>query len=174
MKFDVSQIVLDYVRTLLGDKLNFRSLVDFLVVFGLPFMASVVSYWYSSNIDSNLYLSLFTLLGIFVAVFMTVLGVLVPLFHAPRKTSQDSIVDKRYVNEHNIKLKLISETSSTLSYLMLMSIFGMFILMIPIATKSDLFLFKWISVFFGVHLVFNLLVVMKRIHALFKHEFIEN
>jgi hypothetical protein len=171
MKFDVSQIIGDYVRTLRGEKLSALSAFDLAVAFGIPTLASIGSYWFSSSVDSNLYLSLFTLLGIFVAVFMAVLGVLVPLFHAPRKNSTDSVVDNRLNNEHKKRIKLISETSNILVYLMLISIIGMSIMIIPIATKSDLFLFKWISVFVGVHLIINLLIVMKRIHALFQYEF---
>ena len=174
MKFDVSQIIGDYVLTLRGEKLSVLSAFDFAVAFGFPVLASIGSYWFSSGVDSNLYLSLFTLLGIFVAVFMAILGVLVPLFHAPRKDSADYVVDKRLEYEHKKILKLISETSNILVYLMLVSIIAMFILIIPIATKSNLFLFKWTSVFFGVHLIVNLLIVMKRIQALFQYEFSEH
>jgi hypothetical protein len=171
MKFNVSQIVRDYLKTLRGEKWSALSLIDFAVVFCLPILAAFGTYWISDVVEQGIYLSLFTLFGVFVAVFMAILGVLVPLYHAPRKSSSDPVVDERYVEEHKFRLKLIQEISAALNYLMLFSLIAMAILMLPISTKSDLFLFKWLSLAFGVHLILNLLIVLKRIHALFHYEF---
>lgn len=174
MKIDISQILRDYFNVIRGERWSVATAMDFFVLFGIPTGAAVGTYWISENLDSGLYLSLFTLFGVFIAVFMTILGVLVPLYHAPRKTSSDTIVDRRYVDEHKIRLDIIYEIGIILSYITFFCILFMGCFMIPIATNSNLFLFKWLSIFAGIHLGANLLILMKRMHSLIQYEFDQN
>lgn len=171
MKINASDLVIDYVATIKGDRWNFGSIADALVLFVGPVIASIATYWIRSDIDQSIYLSFFTLFGVFIAVFMAIQGVLVPLYHTSRRSSKDVKVDDRLKKEYIDRIRLIREVSSTLSYLKLFSLLSMIIFMIPISTGSDLFLFKWISIGLTSHFLLNILVVLKRINALFKYEF---
>lgn len=171
MKFDVSQIVLDYFRIICGKKLNIFSAFDFIFIFVLPIVCAASTYFFSSKIDNGLFINLFTLLGVFTAVFMAILGVLVPLYHAPRKCSQEPEVDERFAREHKTRGLLIHETGVILSYMMLVSVCAMGMLLFAIIIKSDLFLFKWIAVLVTVHVFVNIFVLLKRMHALIHYEF---
>jgi len=171
MKLDIKQIVIDYLATLRGPAWSIQSIFDIGLIFGTPFIASFVCYFYRDGIGRDLFVSLFTLFGIFVAIFISVQGVLVNLYTLPRPRSDDRIVDERLESEHSIKKILIKEVSFSLSYLNLFSLISMSILIVPIAFSAQLFLFKWVSVFLATHLILNLFVILKRMHALFTHQF---
>ena len=171
MKLDVSQIIFDYLKTLRGVSWSISSVIDVGLVFFTPVAASYFSYFFRSEIQNELFLSLFTLFGIFVAIFISVQGVLVSLYETPRPGSSDPVVDDRHKSENLIKKRLIKEVSFSLSYMNLFSLISMSILIFPIAFNSDLFLFKWVSIFLATHLVLNLFVILKRMHALFSHQF---
>ena len=171
MKIDVKQIIYDYLRTVRGERWTIASALDFLVIFGIPAIAAYATYHFRRDLGDELFLSLFTLFGVFIAVFMAIQGVLVPLYDTKRTTSEDEAVDNRLDREHKMKRQLIREISFSLSYLKLFSLLSMSILIIPIAVNSSLFLFKWLAVALACHLILNLLVILKRLHALFSHQF---
>jgi hypothetical protein len=171
MKIDVRQIIFDYLKTLRGSSWSFSSGLDVFLLFLLPLAAAYLSYFQRSEIGTDLFLSLFTLFGIFVAIFISIQGVLVNLHETPRPESSDPVVDNRHQSENLIKRTLIKEVSFALSYMNLFSLLSMSILIFPIAFNSDLFFFKWVSIFLATHLVLNLLVILKRMHALFTHQF---
>ncbi|MBD2841412.1 hypothetical protein [Erythrobacter rubeus] len=170
MKIDVSKIVFDFIGTIRGERWSITSIFDMVVLFGVPSIASASSIWFKESIKSEFYLSLFTLFGVFVAVFIAVQGVLVSLHGAPPPSTNNSssISGKQRLRDRN---QLVKEVSFALSYLKLIMIIGMAIFVIPIATGSDLFLFKWMAVGMAVHLFINLLIISKRLHALFHFQF---
>jgi hypothetical protein len=171
VKFNVLPIFIDYYKIVRGERINLSSIVDIFFVFVLPALVAICTFWFRPEINENFYLSLFTILGVFIAVMMSIVGVLVPLYHAPRRVSDDKVVDDRYVSEYANRAKLIKEVGTTITYLMLFSTLAMAVLLIPISTKSDLFLFKWISMLVGTHLLINILMIMKRLYALLSFEF---
>lgn len=171
MKINAFGLIFDYVRTIRGERWTILSTIDAIVIFILPFLVSISAHFFKDNIVSGMYLSLFTLFGVFMAVFMAVQGVLVPLYHTPRKASPDAMVNKRLRDEFHDRRKLVREVSTTLSYLKLFSLLSMVVLMIPISTGTTLFLFKWLAIALATHLLLNILVVLKRLHALFSYEF---
>lgn len=171
MKINVWQILVDYFRTLRGPAWTAGSIIDLIVIFGLPLLASFFTYFFKRELSADLFLSLFTLFGVFIAVFMAIQGVLVSLYRSDRRSSIDEAVEKRLVNEDLTRKNLIREVSYTLSYMKLFSLASMCLLIIPISSNSTLFLFQWIAIGLASHLILNLLVILKRMHALFSHEF---
>ena len=173
MKINVIQVVADYIRTLRGDHWNFFSFLDIMIIFLVPLLAAIATHWFQDSLNKDFFISLFTLFGVFVAVFIAMQGVLVSLHSTSAPSERSNLTDcssKQRLLDRN---RLIKEVSYALSYLKLAMIFGMSILVFAIATGSDLFLFKWISMYLAVHLFFNLLVVSKRLHALFHFQFDE-
>lgn len=171
MKINVLQIFVDYFSTLKGERWTPLSILDVFALFGIPILAAILMIIFKRNLGTDLHLSLFTLFGVFIAVFMAVQGVLVALFSTPRKESDDPIVDTRLEGEEQTKKTLIKELSFSLSYLKLFSLISMAFLIVPISLNSNLFLFQWMSVSLAAHLILNLLVILKRLHSLFSHQF---
>tara|TARA_B100000678_G_scaffold53368_1_gene42682 strand:+ start:71 stop:592 length:522 start_codon:yes stop_codon:yes gene_type:complete len=171
MKIDVKQIIFDYFGTVRGERWTVASTLDLVLIFGTPALAGYLTYYFRRDLGEDLFLSLFTLFGVFIAVFMAIQGVLVALYDTKRATSKDEAVDKRLELENLTKRKLIREISFSLSYLKLFSLLSMSLLIVPIASNSNLFLFDWISIALACHLILNLLVILKRLHALFSHQF---
>ena len=171
MKINIKQIVVDYLRTIRGERWTFLSTLDVLLIFGIPILAAYITFYFHRDFGDDLFLSLFTLFGVFIAVFMAIQGVLVPLYETKSAASEDEVVNQRLDQEYRTKRKLIREISFSLSYLNLFALLSMSILIIPIGINSDLFLFKWVSVALASHLILNLFVVLKRLHALFAYQF---
>jgi hypothetical protein len=171
VKFNVFPIFIDYYKIVRGERVHFFSAIDIFFVFIFPIAAAIVTFWFRPQLSDNFYISLFTLLGVFIAVMMSITGVLVPLYHAPRRVSEDSIVNDRYISEYFSRATLIRELGITISYVILFSTLSMLILLFPIATKSNLFLFKWVAILVCTHLLINILMIMKRLYALLSFEF---
>ena len=75
MKIDVKQIFIDYVRTLRGSRWTLLSILDAALLFGAPLLAAFLSFYFKKSLDESLFLSLFTLFGVFIAVFMAILNI---------------------------------------------------------------------------------------------------
>lgn len=171
MKIDVTPIVTDYIGTLKDSNTGKILAFDLVLVLGLPLIAAFFAMWAKSAITTSFYLSLFTLFGVFAAVLIALQSNLLQISDIPRKTSKDPTVDKRLSARHNDRQTLAKEVCYAISYLELFFVFSIIYLIIPIALKSDLFLFKWTSIFLLFHALMNILIILRRFHALFRNQF---
>ncbi|MEO9633453.1 MAG: hypothetical protein ABJF89_07720 [Parasphingorhabdus sp.] len=171
MKIDVTPIITDYLGTLRDSNTNKILFADLFFVFGFPVIASIIAAWIKTAITPSFYLSLFTLFGVFAAVLIALQSNLLQISDIPRKQSKDPAVDKRLKGLHESRQTLAKEVCYAISYLELFFVFSIIYLIIPIALNSDLFLFKWTSIFLLFHALMNILIILRRFHALFRNQF---
>lgn len=157
-KVNVSDIVSNHIKTLVNANTSKPSLEDWIIFLFIPMATALVVGWFQLEISEGLANTLITILAIFVGLLMNVIVLLFDIV-------------KRDEEKNNIKNVVLRETLSNISYTILVSLVTIiFTLASYIEEQIITQVASVIIMFLMTHVVMTLLMVIKRMHALFANE----
>jgi glucan phosphoethanolaminetransferase (alkaline phosphatase superfamily) len=157
MKIDVSEIIGDHIRTIKNDNTGKPGGSDIFLFIMLPVLVSGVLIYFELLIKESLIESLIAALAIFVGLLFNVIVIII-----------DSI---RKTDQNDVKSLLLKEVLANISFTIFLSILAIVTVLATLFSNELLKnIANAITYFLLVEFLVTLLMVLKRIYSLFKHE----
>ena len=163
-KFNVRQIIVDHIRTLQDFQTCRYSISDFLVFFGLPIVTTGILVWFYGILRPTLVSIVATSVSIFAALLF---NLLLLMYDAMRKSSDSS------GNNDVLRRRFLRELSSNISFAILVAIGTITSLLILVLVEHNCvaeYVFSGLIYYLGTVFLITLLMVLKRVHILLRHE----
>lgn len=171
MKIDFRRIIKDHIYTLKdGDNGKILKL-DIFLFFILPLIVAAISAYFKPTINRDFYNVSITFFGIFIALLLNIQVAIFGIFQRNWEKLADTRLQKMQDNKLDWKKALAKEINSNISYLILVSCIGLFLLigLYIFETTSYFWVFLVVSIY--GHFLLTLLMIVKRSHALFQAEY---
>lgn len=173
-KIDIRQIVTDHLGTLRAPGVDRISVDDLIVFFGIPVLAGLLYLFFASpppqpaenKIDEILVASFSVFAALLLNIQVFLLGFKVPKF----PQDPDVGVEDRALAEaqHGLRERFYRELFANISYAILLSMGLVFLTLIAIFCYLDGGrLIRFVQFVLTMHFALTLLMVMKRVNALF-------
>lgn len=157
-KINVSSIFRDHVKTLVNNNTNRPGFEDWFLFLIIPILIAITLVVTFHTIDKDVANTIITILSIFVGLLI---NVIVLLFDIVRRDEE----------QKSIKNEVLRETLTNISYTILVGIIGILITLLTFMNyKYVRVIFSACSYFVLAHIFMTLLMIMKRIYALFNDE----
>ncbi len=157
MKIDVSEILKDHFKTLKNDNTGKPGRSDYFLFLILPLAVSMVLIYFELLIKENLIESLIAALAIFVGLLFNVIVIIIDTI---RKSVQN-----------DVKSRLLKEVLTNISFTIFLSLVTIIVVLCTLFTNIYLqFTANAVTYFLLVEFLITMLMVLKRMYALFKHE----
>lgn len=157
MKINVSNIIRDHIKTLVNDNTKRMGLSDILTFILVPIAIASVLVHFKIYIDNSVN---YIISGL--AVFTGLLfNVLVIIFDILKRE-----------NGNQLRLRILQQVLSNISFTIFLSLFTIIIVLLTTVENLCIKLIvNWVSIFLLTEFVFTLLMILKRMYALFQEEF---
>lgn len=157
MKINVSNIIKDHLKTLVNDNTKRMGFSDILTFVFLPIAIASALVHFKIYIDNSVN---YIISGL--AVFTGLLfNVLVIIFDILKRENGDQL-----------RLRILQQVLSNISFTIFLSLFTIVIVLITTVENLCIKLIvNWVSIFLLTEFVFTLLMILKRMYALFQEEF---
>ena len=161
-KINVSQIVVDHVRTLRSDATGKVHLSDYLLFLALPLIVSALPVYYQTELKESVVTLLMAAFSIFAGLLINVLV----LIYTVAIRLEDAVKvsdDGRY----QLEREFIKQIFSNVSFSILVSVLIVFVLFVSsVSPKYVNIAGAAICTFLIVEFTFTLLMSLKRLHVL--------
>ncbi|MCK0098383.1 hypothetical protein MWU38_03205 [Qipengyuania sp. S6317L1] len=170
MKINIFRIVIDHMSTLRNARNGYISITDLFVFYIVPVGLAVLAFWSPVVLEDSIFSQSIAVFSIFSALLFSVQIALFGIFSKSRAARDE--YDETFVAERvEASRKLISETNSNISYLIVLSAISVTLfLAASVFDESNQFESAF-AVFLYSHFMLTLLMVIKRVHALFAKEY---
>ena len=172
MKIEPSRIIIDHLASLKSAGSGKTSISDLTIFYIVPVLIGVLA-WLFLSLRGEVYNAALTFFGIFIGLLINVQVALFAIFQ--RKWNVPADVRSTEAQEATLALRgrLLKEANANISYLILVSCIGAIAsLCLYISGAGD----GWASATMSMivaHFFLTLLMVIKRLHALFAKEYEE-
>lgn len=173
MKIDPTRVIIDHIRTLRNDNSGKISFVDIFLFFILPLATGALAFIFL-NLRAEIYNAGLAFYGIFIGLLINVQVAMFSIFQRKWAVLKDKRSDEartEVLAQRNIILK---ESNANISYLILISCVAAFVSLILYVFQVECGWGPAISVLITSHFFLTLLMVVKRLHALFAKEYDED
>lgn len=161
-KINIGKIVADHVRSLSSAHTNKADLTDWISFVGIPILVTAILLISELFISSSIIPPLISSLAIFMGLLLNSIMILL------------NILRNKETHFKVIKLEILRETLSNISFTILLSIFNIVFLLLTQLPQGNLLIVKYLLngiSMMGLSLfLVTLLMVIKRIYALFASE----
>ena len=173
MKIGFSNIVKDHIRTLQNAKSGKISIIDIVIFYGIPFFFAILVYLDKFQFKSEVFGQSIVIFSIFSALLFSVQVALFGIYTKKRE-EVDEYSEAFSKERLEARRVLVRETNANISYLIVLSLLSVTIFLVAFAIDvSDRFE-PALTVFLYLHFVLTLLMIVKRVHALFDKEYLLN
>lgn len=170
MKIGFSSIIKDHIKTLQNAKNGRISIVDISVFYGVPYTFSILVYLDKFKFSNELFSQSIAVFSIFSALLFSVQVALFGIYTKKRE-EVDEYSEAFSKERLEARRVLVRETNANISYLIVLSLLSVTIFLTAFALDfSDRFE-PALAVFLYLHFVLTLLMIVKRVHALFDKEY---
>lgn len=171
MKFNVLFIIRDHFRTLYDAENKKVSYLDIFVFYGLPIIMSATAYYSDVKLKDEAYGLAIVIFGVFIALLLNIQVAIFSVSHTKWQAPSDTKLMASFEEDKIDKNAILRELNTNLSYMILLCSLVLFVagyssLFDNVQEISSIFL-----IFAFTHFVLNLLMVIKRAHALFQKEY---
>jgi hypothetical protein len=170
MKIDPSPIIADHFKTLRDARSNRISLLDLVTFYFLPAVAAGTVFEYRVTFTSDVFGQSIAVFAIFSALLFSVQVALFGIF-TKRRSDVDEYREAFEARRLAARRELIKETNSNISYLIFFSAFSVTVFIGAFAVRLTDKVEAPIAVFLYLHFMLTLLMIIKRVHALFDKEY---
>lgn len=163
-KLNISQIVLDHIKTLRAFKSQNVSKIDVFVFYIFPLIIAFTLSYFGSTAFEKTYSLLSTSFSIFAALLFSLLAIIYMLHQYWTNPSNGGTALNKQIER---KRELLSQTFSNVSYCILICVVNVVTIVVVSSTsvvgeKVEAFVVYYLS----IHFLFTLLMVLKRMHLL--------
>lgn len=170
MKIDISKIVIDHIITLQNARTGKLSVGDLFLFYGIPIILSVAVWYEGVALGNDVFGQSISVFAIFSALLFSVQIALFGIFYNKRADVGGVNKEKREKNLQDRK-RLIKETNTNISYLIVISCISVTLFLISYAFSYFNKIEPAMATFLYSHFMFTLLMIIKRVHALFQREY---
>lgn len=174
MKVNVWQIIIDHLDTLRNDVSKRVSIIDILIFFVFPIIGGFIVYLYDVKSSKDFYNASITFFGVFVALLLNFQVAAFGIYNRRWTLSSDEKLSQNQTEDLKIRRRLLKQTNSNISYLILISTFSIMLFLLLYSMEYTGRIASAISWTIYIHFILTLLMVVKRSHALFRKEYDEN
>jgi len=172
MKIGVGRIISDHLRSLYDAKTGNVSILDLTIFYLFPLVLAVFIYLDKFHFENSVYSQSIAVFAIFSALLFSVQIALFGIYS--KSYSAKDEFSELYARERvDKRRKIVRQTNSNISYLIVVSSISVTLfLAASVIRVSDRFE-PALAVFLYAHFMLTLLMVIKRVHALFDKEYQE-
>jgi hypothetical protein len=174
MKINVSFIVRSHFATLCDAGAGKLMTSDLMLFYGLPGLGVPAVWWLGVELSENFYIASIGFFGVFVALM---LNMQVAIFGIHGRKWNDKIDSRsEEIKRRDLELRrlIIGEINSNISYLTLISCLVLVLSVIALAALLKSPIYSGVVCGLYLHFLLTLLMIIKRLHALFHREFSED
>ena len=170
MKIGIKNIVLDHLSTLQNAKSDKISAFDIFLFYGLPLILAILVYIDKIKFGSEVFSQSIAVFSIFSALLFSVQVALFGIYTKKREEVDEysEAFSKERIEARRV---LVRETNANISYLIVLSAGSVTIFLSCFAIKIFDRFEPALAVFLYLHFMFTLLMIIKRVHALFDKEY---
>ncbi len=170
MKIEPTRIVIDHLKSLKNAETGKVSAVDYVIFFVVPVLAGALG-WKFICPDNNAYDATLTFFGIFIGLLINIQVALFAILQ--RKWREGTDERSRPIKDEKLttRLRLLKQANSNISYLTLISCLGAALALASYAGFSGSGAPAALISFVVAHFFLTLLMIIKRLHALFAEEY---
>lgn len=170
MKIDISSIIFSHLSTLKNAQSGRFSIADILIFYGLPILVAFGVYYRAATFNNDIFAQSIAVFSIFSALLFSVQVALFGIYTKRREEPDE--FGQAFAHERLLaRRELIAETNSNISYLVVVSAVSVTIFLTAFILKTSDRYEPSIAAFLYSHFMLTLLMVIKRIHALFDKEY---
>lgn len=170
MKIGIRNIIVDHIRTLHNAKTGRISVVDILIFYGIPLVLSYLVYLDDIKFSEDVFGQSIAVFSIFSALLFSVQVALFGIYTKKRENA-DEFSEAFFEDRLEARRELIIETNANISYLIAISLISVTIFLGAFSIKSFDKYEPAFAVFLYFHFAMTLLMIIKRVHALFDKEY---
>lgn len=171
MKINIYIIFRDHINTFYDYESNSKSLFDFVLFYGLPIVLSLLSFYFSITMKSDYYNLSITFYGIFLALLLNIQVAIFSIYQREWRREESDRDEERVREKRENKRIILTELNSNISYMTALSCIALAAFLVFYALEINNSITAAISIFFYSHFILTFLMVIKRSHALFSHEY---
>ena len=172
MKINIFLIVVDHIKTLRDLPSQRLSLTDIVTFFIVPLVVSLFAYGLSFSVQDEFYNVSITFFGIFIALLLNIQVAIFSIFlrkwDIPVDLKSQTLAEER-INQRRLLLK---EINSNVSYLILVSCLALFSCLVAYTESYLKGFFPAFSMLIYSHFFLTLLMIIKRVYAVFQKEYL--
>ncbi|PHR04608.1 MAG: hypothetical protein COB31_02980 [Erythrobacter sp.] len=170
MKIGVGRIFLDHLKSLYDAKTGRVSATDLFVFYGCPSIFAILVYLDQFSFEDGVYNQSIAVFAIFSALLFSVQIALFGIY-SKEYSAKDEFSELYAQARVKKRRKIIRQTNSNISYLIVISSLSVTLfLAASVIRVSDRFE-PALAIFLYSHFMLTLLMVIKRVHALFDKEY---
>ena len=169
-KFNVSDIIIDHVKTLRNDATKQYQKADFGISFLVPAAISIVLVGLGLVVNSTIAIGMITAFSIFGALLLNLLLLLYQMVNGDGSQKNEKLPRVNMLK----RAQLLKETYSNISFEILLAIIVIVILLFTIIVGTNnvaVSVLSFFDYFVGFTFVITLTMVLKRVHRLVSMEF---
>lgn len=170
-KINVLPILIDHCKTLRDVRTGSISWTDLIVFYVLPFAAAFTVWVFEFEVTAEAYNVSITFFGIFIALLLNIQVAIFSIFqrkwNAPIDMRAAAVQEKTL----NSRRELLTELNVNISYLILICCFAVLAALVLLVQKWLTGVAPALMLFFYIHFILTLVMVVRRAHALFHKEY---
>ncbi|MBO9509388.1 hypothetical protein [Thalassospira sp. A3_1] len=169
-KFNVLYIISDHIGTLrtTDGKL---SCIDVFLMYVVPGLIGGIAFFDILPIEKSVFGVSISVFAIFSALLLNVQIAIFGIFQRKWILTGDTVVDQKAQKKYDLRKNLLSELNTNISYLILISCFSVTFFLVFYVANLPYFLEAFAGVYLYIHFLITLMMVIKRTHVLFQHEY---
>lgn len=170
MKIGFGNIISDHIATLQNAKTGRVSAIDIAVFYGAPLVLAVLVYLDHFEFSGDVFSQSIAVFSIFSALLFSVQVALFGIYTKKREEA-DEFSEAFSKKRLDARRELVRETNANISYLIVLSLLSVTVFLFAFSIKIFDRYEPAIAVFLYLHFVLTLLMIIKRVHALFDKEY---
>jgi drug/metabolite transporter (DMT)-like permease len=173
MKINITQIVLDHLKTLRDAETDRIHVSEILLFFISPCAVGFIAYWNGINIAKEVHNLSVTFFGIFIALLLNMQVAMFGIYQRKQIPPTDPRLLQKFESTAEDRRVLLGEINANISYLILFCCLSLVIFFGFYAIPLENSVSSGASVLIYFHFLLSLLMIVKRSHALFTKEYVD-
>jgi len=170
MKIGIGGILIDHIGTLRDARSGQVSFIDICIFYALPIILAVLVFFDDFSFKNEIIGQSIAVFAIFSALLFSVQVALFGIY-TKKRSDLDDYAKAFAIERLTARRDLIRETNANISYLIVVSAISVTILLVAFATDISNRFEPAVAVFLYGHFMLTLLMIIKRVHALFDREY---
>ena len=171
MKIDIIHIIKDHFLTLRDSSSDKISNIDITIFIIIPIVMSIILYAAGISVPEKIYDMSATFFGIFIALLLNIQVAVFAIFQRKWDFSTDERIKKIQLEQYNMRREILSELNTNISYLIIFCCVSLIWVIVCSVICWTHGLGPALTLFFYIHFLTTLLMIIKRSHALFQKEY---